>query len=51
VESLDERATARGAEVLEAPHDVGDGIVVGAVRNPSGGVVGFIVNPHFAARD
>ena len=28
-----ERATAIGAEVLEAPHDVGDGIVVGAVRN------------------
>ena len=46
-----ERATALGAEVLEAPLDVGEGIVVGAVRNPSGSVVGFIVNPHFAARD
>ncbi len=44
-----ERAEASGAEVLEAAHDVGDGIVVGAVRNPSGGVVGFIFNPHFAA--
>ena len=46
-----ERAVASGAEVLEVAHDVGDGIVVGAVRTPTGDVVGFIFNPHFAARD
>lgn len=27
--------------------EVGEGIVTGTVRNPSGSIVGFIYNPHF----
>jgi predicted enzyme related to lactoylglutathione lyase len=39
-----------GAGVHEQPQDVGDGIVVASVRSPQGAVLGFIRNPHFAAR-
>jgi hypothetical protein len=40
-------AVAAGATVVEAPHEVGEGIVVGAVDAPHSGLVGFIYNPHF----
>ena len=43
-------AEANGATVLEAPQDVGDGIIVASVENPSGHVVGLIYNPHFVAK-
>ena len=36
-----------GATVREEAHDVGEDIVVGSVRTPQGGIVGFIHNPHF----
>ncbi len=36
-----------GAEVVEAPHDVGEGIKVGTVADPFGNIVGIIENPHF----
>lgn len=36
-----------GAATLEAPGDVGDGIVVAAVRDPFGNRLGLIANPHF----
>jgi len=36
-----------GATIAEAPHDVGDGIVVATVRNPFGQLIGLIRNPHF----
>lgn len=39
--------TSRGATVTEAPHDVGDGIVVATVRDPFGQLIGLIRNPHF----
>jgi predicted enzyme related to lactoylglutathione lyase len=42
-------AQANGATLLEAPQDVGDGIIVASIENPSGHVVGLIFNPHFAA--
>ena len=42
-------AEANGATVLEAPQDVGDGIIVASVENPSGHVIGLIFNPHFVA--
>jgi catechol 2,3-dioxygenase-like lactoylglutathione lyase family enzyme len=42
-------AVASGAEVREAAHDVGDGIVIGSVTTPLGSLVGFIHNPHFSA--
>ena len=42
-------AVDAGAEVREAPTDVGGGIVVGMVHNPDGGLVGFIYNPNFKA--
>jgi len=43
-------AQANGATLLEAPQDVGDGIIVASIENPSGHVVGLIFNPHFAAK-
>lgn len=44
-----ERLLRLGAEPLEAPHEVGGGIVVGAVRDPFGNALGVIFNPHFKA--
>ena len=43
------RALALGARALEAPNDVGDGIVVAAVCDPFGNRLGLIQNPHFDA--
>ncbi|MCB9531620.1 MAG: hypothetical protein H6700_07630, partial [Myxococcales bacterium] len=43
-----QRAIELGASLLEAPHDVGEDIVVGAVRDPFGNALGFIENRHFA---
>jgi len=43
-------ALARGAQVLSAPTDVGDGIVTATLRLPTRAILGLIVNPHFAAR-
>jgi catechol 2,3-dioxygenase-like lactoylglutathione lyase family enzyme len=43
-------AEANGAVLLEAPQDVGDGIIVASFENPSGHVVGLIYNPHFTAK-
>ena len=37
----------RGAEPLDPVADVGEGIRVAAVRDPSGVIVGVIENPHF----
>jgi predicted enzyme related to lactoylglutathione lyase len=37
-----------GARLHEKVTDVGDGIRVAVVREPSGNVVGVIENPHFA---
>lgn len=39
---------AQGASLLDAPQDVGEGIVCGAVRDPWGNAIGLIFNPHFA---
>jgi len=35
----------QGASAHEEPHDVGDGIVTGAVRDPSGNLIGVISLP------
>ncbi|HXY91770.1 MAG TPA: VOC family protein [Acidimicrobiia bacterium] len=43
-------AIALGATEHVPASDVGDGIVTATVRSPHGAVVGFIYNPHFAAR-
>lgn len=40
-----------GASPKDEPSDVGDGIIVGSVRDPSGNVVGVIQNPHFKLED
>lgn len=37
----------KGAVAHSAPQDVGDGIIVAAVDDPWGNVIGIIVNPHF----
>jgi catechol 2,3-dioxygenase-like lactoylglutathione lyase family enzyme len=36
-----------GATEQETVEDVGEGIVVGAVRDPFGNILGVIQNPHF----
>ena len=41
----------QGAVVVEPVKDVGEGIRIGAVRDPLGNVFGVIYNPHFRARD
>ncbi len=41
---------ALGATDVDGPTEVGDGIVVGTVRDPFGNLFGVIRNPHFAAR-
>lgn len=51
VQAAVDAAVARGAEVVEEPHEVGDGIITGAVRTPHSGLVGFIFNPHFRLPD
>ncbi len=38
---------AAGATSFEEPADVGDGIVVAAVKDPWGNIFGIIHNPHF----
>ena len=39
---------AKGATTYEEPTEVGGGIVVGAVKDLWGNVIGFIYNPHFS---
>ncbi|MBS1773664.1 MAG: VOC family protein [Bacteroidetes bacterium] len=36
-----------GASEYETPQDVGEGIIIAAVRDPWGNVFGIIYNPHF----
>ena len=40
---------AHGAEPHAGVQEVGEGIKLGSVRDPSGSVVGVIENPHFGA--
>ena len=42
-------AVAAGATVHVAASEVGEGIVTGSVRTPTGAIVGLIYNPHFKA--
>jgi predicted enzyme related to lactoylglutathione lyase len=42
-----EHLTKSGATAFEEPTDVGDGIVVAAVKDPWGNMLGIIYNPHF----
>lgn len=42
------RLLTLGAQPHEAVHDVGDGILLGAVLDPFGNLLGLIQNPHFA---
>jgi catechol 2,3-dioxygenase-like lactoylglutathione lyase family enzyme len=51
VQAAVDAAVAAGATVVEAPHEVGDGIITGAIEAPHSGLVGFIFNPHFRLPD
>ncbi len=42
--------SALGASDVSGPDNVGDGIVVGTLRDPFGNLFGVIYNPHFTAR-
>ena len=46
--AIDE-AVGLGATAHTPAAEVAEGIVTGTVRSPDGGIVGFIVNPHFQA--
>jgi lactoylglutathione lyase len=47
VQAMYAKLLAAGATAFEEPTDVGDGIVVAAVRDPWGNPFGIILNPHF----
>lgn len=47
VEATYQRLLSLGASDFEKPNDVGDGIVVGMVKDPWGNLFGMIHNPHF----
>lgn len=52
VEDIDKeyaRLLKNGAAEFEKPHHVGGEIVVGAVRDPWGNIIGLIYNPGFKA--
>jgi len=51
VASAVEGALQAGAIVHSPAGDVGDGIITATVTIPSGSIVGFIFNPHFAPSD
>ncbi len=40
-----------GAAAYQPVQEVGGGIKLGAVRDPAGGVLGVIENPHFAVEE
>lgn len=48
VQDAIDKALAQGATAHDPAADVGDGIVTGTVTSPSGSIIGFIFNPHFA---
>lgn len=48
VQDAIDNALAQGATAHDPAADVGDGIVTGTVTSPSGSIIGFIFNPHFA---
>ncbi|TNE90745.1 MAG: hypothetical protein EP330_07400 [Deltaproteobacteria bacterium] len=47
VEASIARALSLGASQLSDARDVGGGIIIGAVRDPSGNTLGFVRNPDF----
>lgn len=47
VQTMYDSLIAAGAMAFEKPTDVGDGIVVAAVKDPWGNPFGIIYNPHF----
>lgn len=42
------RLEKEGVTVRSEPRDVGGGIIVAAIEDPFGNVIGLIENPHFA---
>ena len=47
-EAAHARLLSLGATEYQPVQDVGGGIKLGAVRDPQGGILGVIENPHFA---
>lgn len=45
------RLISLGAESIEPVNEVGEGIKVGAVKDPFGNRLGVIENPHFDVKD
>lgn len=51
IEAALQRLRDAGATEQSPIHDVGDGIRMATVTDPSGNAVGIIENPHFSAAD
>jgi predicted enzyme related to lactoylglutathione lyase len=51
IEEALQRLRDAGAAEQSPIHDVGDGIRMATVTDPSGNAVGIIENPHFSAAD
>jgi lactoylglutathione lyase len=41
----------QGATEYEKPTEVGEGIIVAAVKDPWGNIIGLIYNPHFRIKE
>lgn len=51
IDQVLQRLLELGAQTLDPVQDVGDGIKVGAVKDPFGNRLGLIENPHFKVAD
>lgn len=47
VEEMYQKLLSNGCTELEKPTDVGEGIILAAVKDPWGNALGVINNPHF----
>lgn len=47
IATVHQQLITMGASEMEAPKDVGDGILVSRVKDPFGNFLGLIQNPHF----
>ena len=50
IEEAVETLTGKGAEPVDPVVDVGDGIKLATVRDPTGNLLGVLENPHFTLR-
>jgi predicted enzyme related to lactoylglutathione lyase len=47
MDATGQRLKEGGVQLRSEPREVGDGIIVAAIEDPFGNVIGLIENPHF----